>query len=47
MDERSKELKTVMDIVPITETWQEIPFEELEERLELKCGTYCNKNNNI
>ena len=51
MDKKLESVQTVDGIMPITESWDAVSFEELEERLELQdcpthCNVYCNKNNN-
>ena len=45
MDKKLESVQTVDGIMPITESWDAVSFEELEERLELEdCGKFsCNQ----
>jgi len=48
MDKKWESVQVADSTIPVTEAWDEISFEELEERLELDgCKMHCNKNNNI
>jgi|GEM_PF-2353745 hypothetical protein len=39
MDKKLESVKTADNVTPVTEAWDEVSFEELEERLELgSCG---------
>lgn len=45
IEEYLKESEPISGLIPITNNWEGISFEELEERLELDCDIHCNKNN--